>query len=558
MAQAVQNNVAKKSLTMMGFYALTVAMTMDLHIYPAFAQSGLSLIFFLIVGGLLWFIPTALVAAEMATVEGWEAGGIYVWVKNTLGERLGFAAVFFQWLQVTVGFIAMLYFILGALGSVTGLTALSSSPVTKTIAAVVLFWIITIMQFRGTRVAERMGDIGGVVGIIIPTIVLVVLAALFLATGGTSAAALTTSALLPNFGQITTLVVFVSFMLSYMGVESSATYANDLQNPGRNYPLAMFLMAITAIVLNAIGGMSVALVIPTDKIMLNTGIIDALNALFTHISTHAAFAANIIALMIAFGVISQIAGWITGPARGIYMAAQQGLLPPIFRKVNQHDVPIVLIIAQGIIVTIWALILTIGGGGNNLSFLIAIALTVCIYVVAYVLMFAGYFKLIFTQKDLKRKYQIPGGIVGKTIIAGTGLIVTIFAFGISFVPPSSLQSGQSTTYLAILGGCFIAAFMLPFLIYARHDKSKHKTIVLPSVLRPHELDSHRFSLLRFRAKYHIRPAPEDYLPFSKQRKLVRKHHEKATAAQTSAKQSVTTQSQQSEQVIEPDQIEYSD
>ncbi|MCL2746436.1 MAG: glutamate:gamma-aminobutyrate antiporter, partial [Coriobacteriia bacterium] len=86
MTKAVRNNVAKKSLTMMGFYALTVAMTMDLHIYPAFAQSGLSLIFFLLVGGILWFIPTALVAAEMATVEDWEAGGIYVWVKNTLGE----------------------------------------------------------------------------------------------------------------------------------------------------------------------------------------------------------------------------------------------------------------------------------------------------------------------------------------------------------------------------------------------------------------------------------------------------------------------------------------
>ncbi|MCL2438545.1 MAG: amino acid permease [Coriobacteriia bacterium] len=560
MTKAVRNNVAKKSLTMMGFYALTVAMTMDLHIYPAFAQSGLSLIFFLLVGGILWFIPTALVAAEMATVEDWEAGGIYVWVKNTLGERLGFAAVFFQWLQVTVGFIAMLYFILGAFASATGFSALNNDPVVKTIAVIGIFWIITVLQFRGPRIAERMGDIGGVVGIIIPTIVLFALAAFFLISGGTSATPLTTSALLPDFGKVATLVVFVSFMLSYMGVESSATYANDLKNPGRNYPIAMLLMTVTAIVLNAIGGMSVALTIPADQISLNTGIIDALNVLFAHVSTHATFAANIIALMIAVGVVSQIAGWVVGPARGIYMAAQQGLLPPLFRKVNQHDVPIVLIITQGIIVTIWALILTLGGGGNNLSFLIAIALTVCIYVIAYVLMFAGYFKLIFKQKDLKRKYQVPGGIIGKTVVAGIGLFTTLCAFAISFVPPSSLQSGQSTTYLVILIACFLVALVLPFWIYSRHDKSKHKTIVLPSLIKPHELGRRRFSLPRFRAKYHIRPAPEDYLPFSKRRQLVRKHHEATVAAQQKAEQAHSAQqdtaSQQAEKVIEPDEIEY--
>jgi glutamate:gamma-aminobutyrate antiporter len=557
--KAVRNNIAKKGLTMMGFYALTVAMTMDLHIYPAFAQSGLSLIFFLLVGGILWFIPTALVAAEMATVEEWEAGGIYVWVKNTLGERLGFAAVFFQWLQVTVGFIAMLYFILGAFASATGLSALNTNPTLKVMAVIALFWFITILQFRGPRIAERMGDIGGVVGIIIPTVVLFSLALYFLLSGGHTAIPLNSSGLLPDFGQAATLVVFVSFMLSYMGVESSASYVNDLKNPGRNYPTAMILMTITAIVLNAIGGMSVALTIPADQISLNTGVIDALNVLFLHLSTHAGFAANIIALMIAVGVISQVASWVVGPARGMYMAAQQGLLPPLFRKVNQHNVPIVLIITQGVVVSIWALILTLGGGGNNLSFLIAIALTVCIYVVAYVLMFAAYFQLIFKQGQLKRKYQVPGGIVGKIVIAGIGLATTLCAFFISFVPPGSLQAGEATTYLLILVSCFAAALVLPFWIYSRHNKSKHKTIVLPSLIRAHEADAYGLSLLRFRAKYHIKPAPEDYLPFSRQRRFTRKQQEDVYAANASSQAAESkNNSAGNERVIEADEIEYTD
>ena len=556
MSKQATATMAKKSLTMMGFYALTVAMTMDLHIYPAFAQSGFSLVFFLLVGAILWFIPTALVAAEMATVEDWEAGGIYVWVKNTLGERLGFAAVFFQWLQVTVGFIAMLYFILGALAAATGWTALGTDPATKTFAAIVIFWVMTFMQFRGAQIAERMGGIGMIVGIAIPTIILVILAVLFLTTGGQSATPITSAALIPDFAKIATLVVFVSFMLSYMGVESSASYVNDLQNPGRNYPIAMILMAVTAIVLNTIGGMSVALTIPRDQISLNSGIIDALNALLAHVGITANIVANIIALMIAFGVLSQIAGWIVGPARGIYMAAQQGLLPTIFRKVNQHDVPIILIVAQGIIVSGWILILTLGGGGNNLSFLIAIALTVCIYVAAYVLMYAAYFKLITKQKNLKRKYQVPGGVIGKFLFAGLGLITSMLALFISFVPPAGLAQGQSTTYLLILIVCFVVALILPFWIYSRHDKSKHKTIVLPSLIKSHELEQHhKLSLPRFRAKYHIRPAPEDYLPFSWRRKLMRQHHEGVAQAQS---ESAAAEEPTVETVLEPDEIEYAD
>ena len=42
------------------------------------------------------FACSALCAAEMATVEGWKNGGIFSWVSQTLGERFGFAAIFFS------------------------------------------------------------------------------------------------------------------------------------------------------------------------------------------------------------------------------------------------------------------------------------------------------------------------------------------------------------------------------------------------------------------------------------------------------------------------------
>ena len=505
----------KKNLTMLAFYSLTVAMVMDLHEYPLFATSGLALIFFLVVGGILWFLPAALCSAEMATVKSWEAGGIYVWVKNTLGERWGFAAVFFQWFQVTVGFIAMLYFVLGAISSAIGVPALNTDPTLKFAGVVVLFWLITAVQFGGSRVTEKMGDIGGIVGIMLPTTILLVLAVAYLVTGGHSQIPLSTQTLLPDFTKPGTLVVFVSFILSYMGVESSASYVNDLENPGRNYPLAMILMVITAIALNTIGGLSVALTTPLSELSLSNGIVQALVVLFSHVGVHTKVAANVVALMIALGVTAEVAGWVIGPARGMYMAAQQGLLPRALCKVNRHDVPVVLVLVQGVIVTIWAAVLTLGGGGNNLSFLIAISLTVVIYVVAYLLLFVGYFVLIFKQKGLERKYQIAGGTTGKVLVAGAGIISTLFAFAISFVPPSSLKGTEITTYTIILALGFIVTLALPFVLYALRDKDPQKTIMPPVPVSADEARTRRFVRPNRRGEHHIHPAPEDYLKHSK-------------------------------------------
>ena len=73
----------KRTLTFFGFFAITASMVMTVYEYPSFASSGFQLVFFLIIGGILWFLPVALCAAEMATVKGWESGGIFAWVGNT-------------------------------------------------------------------------------------------------------------------------------------------------------------------------------------------------------------------------------------------------------------------------------------------------------------------------------------------------------------------------------------------------------------------------------------------------------------------------------------------
>lgn len=134
---------------------------------------------------------------------------------------------------------------------------------------------------------------------------------------------------------------------------------------------------------------------------------------------------------------------------------------------------------QGIIVTLWGAVLTFGGGGNNLSFLVAISLTVVIYLVGYLLFFIGYFVLIYKKQNLKRTYNVPGKRVGKTIIAGIGFLLSIFALFISFVPPASIAKNETHTYQMILLISFVVTAILPFIVYELHDKRGHDTIEEP-------------------------------------------------------------------------------
>ncbi|MEG0077542.1 amino acid permease [Anaerorhabdus sp.] len=457
----------KKHLTLFGFFALTATMVMTVYEYPTFASSGLSLVFYLIVGGLFWFLPVALCAAEMATVKGWDTGGVYSWSGNILGEKWGFANIFFQWFQITVGFVTMIYFILSALSYVLNWAPLNSDPMVRFFGVLIIFWALTFSQFKGTKLTAKISKIGFSIGILIPAVVLFVLAIAYFATGGKSSMSLELSSLIPDFSKVNTLVVFVSFILAYAGIEASASHANEMTNVKRDYPLAIIGLVILAVILNTIGGISIGAVVPAAKLGLSTGVLQGYSGLLAHFGKGLDWVVRIIALLIAGGVIAEVSAWVVGPSWGMQVAGKQGLLPKALSETNKEGVPTKFLLLQGLIVTIWTAILTFGGGGNNnLSFFTAISLTVVIYIIAYIIFFVAYIVLVLKHDNLPRAFQISKSKAIRLFFGFSGLILSIIAFGISFIPPSQLSGpGVSTTYLTILSVSFVVTLFIPFVIY---------------------------------------------------------------------------------------------
>ena len=499
------SNTQTRQLSLLGFFAITASMVMAVYEYPTFATSGFSLVFFLLLGGILWFIPVGLCAAEMATVEGWEEGGVFSWVSNTLGEKWGFAAISFGYLQIAVGFIPMLYFVLGALAYILNWPALNNDPLTKTIAALVILWGLAFTQFGGTKYTAQIAKIGFFAGILLPAAILVFLALGYLASDTPLAIEISAATFFPDFTKIGTLVVFVAFILSYMGVEASATHVNEMKNPGRDYPLAMLLLMIAAICLSSIGGLSVAAVIPHSEINLSAGVVQTFTVLITHYGAGFEWTVRIIAALLVLGVLAEIASWIVGPSRGMYVTAQKGILPQAFAKVNKNGVPVALVVSQLSLTSVALSVLTITGGGNNMSFLIALALTVVIYLCSYFLLFLGYIHLVCKQQDKTRSFNIPGGKGVKVFVASVGLIVSGLAFVVSFFPPSSLPGdGGSDSYVELLVISFIVVLALPFIVYGLHDKRGKTTNARLVPIRTHTAPKGYFFMHpRARSPHHV-------------------------------------------------------
>ena len=164
---------------------MTTASVASLRSAPTMAVYGLTCVFLYIVPAIIFLMPQALVAAELAS--GW-TGGVYRWVREGMSPKWGLLAVWCQFAMTIFYYPTLLGFVASTLAYVFN-PDLADNGVYTGIVIVVVFWLGVFMSARGgTGGIAKLASSGLLVGTLIPGAILVILGVVYLLQGNASAA----------------------------------------------------------------------------------------------------------------------------------------------------------------------------------------------------------------------------------------------------------------------------------------------------------------------------------------------------------------------------------
>lgn len=449
----------RKPLSIFSLAMINVAVICSIKNWPITAEYGFSSLFFYIVGTIFLFLPVALVSAELAT--GWpERGGIYIWIRAAFGEKAGFLAIWLLWVENVVWYPTILSFLAGTFAYAIN-PALSQNNLYTYLSILIVFWGASFINLRGMKTSSYITNFSVIFGTIIPGAAIIIMGILWMALGKHSYTPFTLNALIPPMDHISNLVLLVGVLLGFSGMEMSSIHANDVQNPQRDYPRAIFLSALIIITLSVLGTLSIAIVVPQTQIALHSGSMEAM-AIFLR-AYGLDWAIPLLAVLIALGAFGGVSTWLVGPTRGLLAAAKHGDFPPFLHKENKHGMPTSIIIGQAIIVSIISLLFLFLPSVNS-SFWILIAIASQVYLVMYGLLFLAAIRLRYLYPDRIRHYKIPFGNSGIWVISLIGLFTCVFCFFLGFFPPSQLQIENFIFFEAIMAISICILCFIPYII----------------------------------------------------------------------------------------------
>jgi amino acid transporter len=211
-----------------------------------------------------------------------------------------------------------------------------------------------------------------------------------------------------------------------------------------------------------LGSLSIAGVIPKNEINLVAGLMEAFRAFFAHYNL--AWLLPLMAFLLVIGAIAEVNSWIIGPVRGLYATSIHGNLPPLFQKLNKHEVPTNLLLFQAILVSITSLVFLYMPKISS-AFWMLTALSAQSYLIMYILMFITAIKLRYSMPQVPRAYRVPFKKKGIWLFSGMGILSSCFAIILCFFPPADLEVGNPWVYALLLLIALTLMCAVPMIIH---------------------------------------------------------------------------------------------
>ena len=356
-------------------------------------------ILLLAVTPLFWSLPVALLVGELSAAIP-EDGGYYVWVRRAMGPFWGFQEA---WLSLVASIFDMaIYptlFILYLGRFAPAWTAgRHGILVGAAVIAICAAWNI------GGAKAVGDGSVIMMIALLAPFAVLAVIALFHAPLTGSAAA---------KAGEANLIGGILVAMWNYMGWDNASTVAREVENPQRNYPLAM----IGAVVLVAVS------YIVTVGAVMRTGIpIDSWTT-GSWVDVGRSLGGSALGIAIVLGGMICGAGMfnslVLSYSRVPLSMAEDGFLPRIFTRLHPRTgAPWFSIV---VCAACWTACLTLG-------FERLVEIDVLVYGLALLLEFVALIVLRVREPNLPRPFRVPGGIFG-CVVASVGPAVVLAIAG---------------------------------------------------------------------------------------------------------------------------------
>lgn len=410
---------------------------------PAAAIFGAPLIFFFLFSAVFFLFPTAFVAAELSAAFP-EKGGIYHWVRVAFGEKMGLAAIWLQWINTMVWYPTILSFLAGT-GAYLIDPSLMENKTYMVCGISGIFWALTLINLFGIHISAKVNSIFATVGTVFPMLFLIVLGGFWMLAGEPRAISVSLDSILPSLHKFDTWTALEAVMASFLGMELIGVHVGHIDNPQKMFPKAILLSSLYILATMLLGSLMIAIVLPVDKINLAGGLMQVFADFFQ--SFHLNKLIFIMALLIVIGSVGGMINWIISPAKGLLHASEHGFLPQFFCHINKNGVASRILIAQAVLVTLFCTVFLLVPTVNAFYWFLT-ALSNCLYMAMYILMFLAAIRLRGKQPSLS--FKIPFGYLGLGLICLLGLIGAFLTILFGFVPPSNVNVGSPIKYSVMI------------------------------------------------------------------------------------------------------------
>ena len=224
----------------------------------------------------------------------------------------------------------------------------------------------------------------------------------------------------------------------------NAVHVGSLKNPKNEFPRAMFFACGLVLLIFILPALAISWVIPAEELSLTAGVMQAFDAFFAY------FNLQMLVPIVAIALVCASAGgmltWLAGPSKGLLLIARrEGYLPPFFQQQNENEFPVNILVVQGAITTVIALLYALVPSVSSAYWILSV-MTTQVYLIVYLLMFVAAVKLRRTQPNVERGYTAPA----LKFMCVVGFMASAAAILIGFVPPSQFENGSDGAYVGLI------------------------------------------------------------------------------------------------------------